>query len=84
VIGKKIEVNCYHRNYPTFKLNGLRGKVICVSNFGKDYYGVEFVEKVRSGHDCLGSGKNGYCRWIDKKFMKSVGCPNSGIIVKYG
>ena len=82
MIGRIIEVDCYHRRYPTFKLNGLKGRVICPSNFSESYYGVEFFEKIRSGHDCLGYGKNHYCRWINKNFMKRVGCPNSGIIIK--
>ena len=82
MIGKIIEVNCYHKNYPTFKLNGLQGRVICNSDFSENYYGVEFFKGVRSGHNCDLNGKDGYCRWIDKSFMKSIKCPNSGIIVK--
>lgn len=46
-------------------LAGMTGTIVCVDDVVPLHIGVEFDYEIPGGegHDCLGNGKNGYCRW---------------------
>jgi hypothetical protein len=69
-IGDRVKIiNKAHKNRTDLKhLSGLTGTIIDFTTISQ-LVGIEFDNFI-DGHECNGSGKHGYCWYVDKKFVK--------------
>jgi GH18 family chitinase len=71
--------------YPGYPQKGWRGKVVSIvpgffsTSKEWDGYGIEWEYPFTNGHNCNGSGKDGYCRYytngsklVDKRYLEKT------------
>ena len=62
-----LKVRCVSKSWNVGK--NRTGKVVSITPLS---IGIEWDEKVKEGHDCMGYGKNGYCCYMEAKNLQVI------------